>query len=234
MPASSPLTGQVLGHYRVAEQIGAGGMGIVFRAQDERLGRDVALKILPPGAIADEDARRRFRREAETLSQLNHPNIETVHDFDTQDDTDFLVMELPHGQTVATLLAQGPMAEKKLVQLGAQLAQGLAAAHERGIIHRDLKPSNLLLSDDGNLKILDFGLAKLVQPRGEFSETASLALTQGVVGTLPYMSPEQLRNEKLDARTDIYSAGVILYEMATGRRPHSSTDPMLIAAILHQ
>lgn len=197
------MIGQTLGHYRVLEQIGAGGMGVVYRAHDERLDRDVALKVLPPGTLADEAARKRFRKEALTLSKLNHPNIETVFDFDTQDGVDFLVMELIPGIMLDQKLAAGPLPEKDGLRLGQQLAEGLAAAHEQRIIHRDLKPGNLRLTPDGRLKILDFGLARLVHRAGEADLTASVTETQAVTGTLPYMAPEQLRGEPTDARSDI-------------------------------
>ena len=211
------MIGQTLGHYRVLEQIGAGGMGVVYRAHDERLDRDVALKVLPPGTLGDENARSRFRKEALTLSKLNHPNIETVFDFDTQDEMDFLVMELIPGTTLDQKLGARGLPEKEVLRLGQQLAGALAAAHEQGIIHRDLKPGNLSLTPDGRLKILDFGLARLLQPVSDSAITDSLSATRGPVGTLPYMAPEQLRGEKADARSDIWSAGTVLYEMATGR-----------------
>ncbi len=229
------MIGQTLGHYRMLEQIGAGGMGLVFRAHDERLDRDVALKVLPPGTLGDENARRRFRKEALTLSKLNHPNIETVFDFDTQDGVDFLVMELIPGATLDQKLAAGPLAEKELLRLGQQLAEGLAAAHAESVVHRDLKPGNLRLMPDGRLKILDFGLAKLLGPVSDAAVTESLSKTHGPVGTLPYMAPEQLRGEKADVRSDIWAAGAVLYEMATGRRPFpQSSYPMLTDAILRE
>ena len=229
------MVGKTASHYRILEKIGAGGMGVVYRARDERLQRDVALKVLPAGTLADESARKRFRKEALALSQLNHPNIATVHDFDTQEQTDFLVMELIPGVTLAEKLAAGPLAEKEISRLGGQLAQGLAAAHEQGVVHRDLKPGNLRVTPDGRLKILDFGLATLRRPVGESASTVTAGETGVVAGTLPYMAPEQLRGEKADARSDIYAAGVVLYEMATGRRPFAEVQgPQLVAAILQQ
>jgi TolB-like protein/Flp pilus assembly protein TadD len=229
------MIGQTLSHYRVLEQIGAGGMGLVFRAHDERLGRDVALKVLPLGTLTDENARKRFRKEALTLSKLNHPNIETVFDFDTQDGVDFLVMELIPGVTLDEKLAAGALPEKEVVRLGTQLTEGLAAAHAEGVVHRDLKPGNLRLTPDGRLKILDFGLAKLLRPVSDAAVTESLSQTRGAVGTLPYMAPEQLQGEAADARSDIWAAGAVLYEMAAGRRPFPQTSsPMLTDAILRQ
>jgi len=224
-----------LSHYRILEQIGAGGMGVVFRAHDERLDRDVALKVLPPGIVVEIATRRRFHKEALALSKLNHPNIATVHDFDTQDGTDFLVEELIEGLSLDAMLASGPLSEKEIIHLGSQLLEGLAAAHEHGVIHRDLKPANVRVTPDARLKILDFGLAMILH--GEVSPTAvteSLSETKPFVGTLPYMAPEQLLAGKLDARTDIWAVGCILYEMATGRRPFLGSGPALTDAILHQ
>ena len=229
------MVGQTLGHYRILEQIGAGGMGVVYRAHDERLDRDVALKVLPAGALSDEAARKRFRKEAIALSKLNHPNIATIHDFDTQDGTDFLVMEYIPGVTLTDRVSGGPLPEKEIARLGVQLAEGLSAAHEQSVIHRDLKPGNLRIMPDGRLKILDFGLAKLVHPLSETDLTASGSETHAVAGTLPYMAPEQLQGAALDARTDIYAAGVVLYEMATGRPPFQETLSTALAdAILHR
>ena len=224
-----------LSHYRILEQIGAGGMGVVFRAHDDRLDRDVALKVLPPGTVVEKSARQRFHQEALALSKLNHPNIATVHDFDTQDGTDFLVEELIEGLSLDAMLASGPLSEKEIIHLGSQLAEGLAVAHEHGVIHRDLKPGNVRVTPDARLKILDFGLAMIL--RGELSptaETESLSKTKGPVGTYPYMAPEQLLGGKLDARTDIWAIGCILYEMATGHRPFLGSGPVLTEAILHQ
>lgn len=229
------MIGQTLSHYRILEQVGAGGMGVVYRAHDERLDRDVALKILPPGTLADEAARKRFRQEALTLSRLNHPNIETVHDFDTQGNVDFLVMEFIPGVSLDKKLAEGALTEKEISRLGVQVADGLAAACQQGVVHRDLKPSNLLVTEDGRVKILDFGIAKLLQPVSETVTTDTLSETRAAAGTLPYMSPEQLRAEKLDSRSDIWAAGAVLYEMATGRRAFPEyVTAQLTDAILHK
>jgi eukaryotic-like serine/threonine-protein kinase len=223
-----------LSHYRIHEQIGAGGMGVVYRAHDERLDRDVALKVLSPGTIVELSARKRFHKEALTLSKLNHPNIATVHDFDTQDGIDFLVEEFIEGLSLDAMLAPGPLPEKEIINLGSQLAEGLAAAHEHGIIHRDLKPGNVRITPDARLKILDFGLAIIFR-----RETSPAAVTESMseikagAGTLPYMAPEQLLGRKLDARTDIWAAGCVLYEMATGRRPFAGSGPALTEEILH-
>ncbi|MGA7080751.1 MAG: protein kinase [Terriglobales bacterium] len=235
MPPDTPIVGQVLGHYRVLEQIGAGGMGMVFRASDQQLERDVAIKVLPAGMLADEAARKRFRQEALTLAKLNHPNIGTVYEFGSQEGLDFLVMEYVGGVAVDARLGSGPLAQKEILRLGFQLADGLASAHEHGVIHRDLKPANMRLTHDNRLKILDFGLAQFVRQETDIGVTASISETNQVVGTLPYMAPEQLRGEVTDQRSDLWSAGVVLYELATGRRPFAFTQaPLLIDAILNK
>jgi eukaryotic-like serine/threonine-protein kinase len=226
---------QTLGHYRIIEKIGAGGMGEVYRAQDLHLARDVAIKILPAGTLADEQARLRFRKEAEALSKLNHPNIQTVHDFDTQEEVDFLVVEFVLGPTLADKLGAGALPEKEIASLGVQMAAALQEAHERGVVHRDLKPGNIKVTPKGQLKLLDFGLAKLLKPLDATATTESVTETQAVSGTLPYMAPEQLRGEPADARTDIWAAGVVLYEMATGRRPfQAKLSTALAGDIQHQ
>ena len=224
----------VLSHYRILEQIGAGGMGVVYRAHDEHLDCDVALKVLPPGKLADEAARKRFRKEALALSKLNHPNIAVVHDFDTQDGTDFLVEELIPGVSLSEMLISGPLPEREIINLGSQLAEALQAAHQQGVTHRDLKPANIRVTPDARLKILDFGLARIVQPSSSTALTASETEAPSLAGTLPYMAPEQLLAEKIDPRTDIWAAGCVLYEMATGRPPFLGYGPALIDAILHQ
>jgi serine/threonine protein kinase len=187
------VIGRTLSHYRIAERLGTGGMGEVYRAHDEKLDRDVALKVLPEGALADEAARSRFRKEAHALSRLSHPHIATIHDFDSEDGIDFLVMELVTGQSLEEALRPGPMPEKDVLRLGTQLARGLQAAHAQGVVHRDLKPSNLALTPDGLLKILDFGLARLMNPRPAGPGHTTATETAGVVaGSPPYMAPEQL------------------------------------------
>jgi eukaryotic-like serine/threonine-protein kinase len=235
MAAGSQLVGQTLGHYRIIEQIGAGGMGVVYRARDEQLERDVAVKVLPPGALIDEAARKRFRKEALALAKLNHPNVATVHEFGSQGGTDFLVTEYIPGLALDMKLASGAIAESEVVSLGIQFAQGLSAAHKQGIVHRDLKPANLRLTSDGRLKILDFGLAQLMPHASELGMTTTLAESQQVSGTLPYMAPEQLHGEPADARTDIWAAGAVLYEMATAHRPFEQKVPTVLAGdILHK
>ena len=179
------MIGKTLSHYRVVEKIGAGGMGEVYRATDTQLERDVALKVLPAGTLADEAARKRFRKEALALAKLNHPHIATVFEFGTQDGVDFLVMELVEGVTLSDKLAMGPLGEKEITRLGMQLAEALEEAHEQGVVHRDLKPGNVMVTPKGQAKILDFGLAKLLRPVSETATTESFTETQGVAGTLP-------------------------------------------------
>jgi eukaryotic-like serine/threonine-protein kinase len=235
MAAPIRHTGGMLGRYRLLEQIGAGGMGVVYRAHDERLGRDVAIKLLTPGSIRSVVARHQVRNEAVALSRLSHPNIETIFEFDSIDECDFLVVELIPGVSLDELLSRGPLPQTLAVSLTMQLMRGLAAAHEKGIIHRDLKPSNLRLTPDSFLKILDFGIAHIGEEKDKEShdlttETHSTVLT----GTLAYMSPEQLRGAPLDPRSDIYAAGLVLYQMCVGRPPYSETGALLIDAILNR
>lgn len=229
------MIGHRLGHYRILEKIGAGGMGVVYRALDERLERDVALKILPAGALADDVARKRLHREACALAKLNHPHIAVIHDFGTQEGVDFLVMEYLPGITLGEKLKESSFPEEETIRLGAQLAEGLAAAHEQGVVHRDLKPGNLRLASDGSLKILDFGLAKLLRADSDPDVTATLTAASDALGTAPYMAPEQLRGEPAGTRTDIWALGAVLYEMATGQRAFPENQRVrLIDAILHQ
>ncbi|MGC2548608.1 MAG: protein kinase [Candidatus Sulfotelmatobacter sp.] len=217
------LKGVAVGHYRILEEIGFGGMGVVYKAEDSRLGRLVALKFLPEHMAADSVALERFRREARSASSLNHPNICTIYDIDVYQGREFIVMEYLDGQTLAVYITGRRAVSTELVaKLGMPIAEALAAAHSKGIIHRDIKPGNIFVTQSGLVKVLDFGVAKLVQ---ESDNTAVTTVTEAntITGTLPYMSPEQLRGENLDARSDIYALGVVLYEIATGQRPYSSS-----------
>jgi eukaryotic-like serine/threonine-protein kinase len=237
------LIGRTLGQYRVVEQLGAGGMGVVYRAHDEQLERDVALKVLPDGLLADETARKRFRREALALSRLNHPNIATVYAFGNDGGADYLAMELIPGTALSDKLAGGALPEKEALQLGAQITAALEEAHAQGVNHRDLKPANIVVTPRGVAKVLDFGLAQFFRPEkaspvdgtaGALA-TESIALTRGLVGTPAYMSPEQLRGEGADERTDLYALGCVLYEMVTGQPVFREEQPTrLIEAILHR
>ena len=210
-------------------------MGVVYLAHDEQLDRDVALKVLPPGSLEDETARKRFRNEALALAKLNHPNIETVFDFGTENGVDYLVTEYIPGVTLDAKLAVGALPEKLTLNLGAQLAEGLATAHSHNFVHRDLKPGNLRVTPDQRLKILDFGLARLVGPVSQTSVTRTAGEGDRMMGTLAYMSPEQVKGEKVDPRSDIWAVGIILYECATGARPFPDANPpQLIDAIVNQ
>ncbi len=227
------MIGQTLGHYRILEKVAAGGMGVVYRAHDEQLERDVALKVLPSGTLSNDASRRQFRKEALALAKLSHPNIETVYEFDTQDGIDFLVMEYVLGNTLAERLAAGVLPEKEVVALGMQIAAAMEEAHSRGIVHRDLKPRNIAITARGQAKVLDFGLAKLL-PQVNDVTSDTLTDTQAGAGTLPYMPPEQLQGESVDARADLYTIGAVLYEMATDRRAFPQELPSrVIDAILH-
>jgi TolB-like protein/Tfp pilus assembly protein PilF len=227
------MIGQTLGHYRILEKVAAGGMGVVYRAHDDQLERDVAVKVLPSGTLSDNSSRKQFRKEALALAKLSHPNIETIYEFDTQDGVDFLVMEYVPGQTLADRLASGALPEKEVVALGMQIAAAMEEAHNRGIVHRDLKPRNIAITARGEAKVLDFGLAKLLPQVNEMTSD-TLTETQAGAGTLPYMPPEQLQGESVDARADIYTIGAVLYEMATDRRAFpEELSSRVIDAILH-
>ena len=209
-------------------------MGVVYRARDEQLERDVALKVLPARNSSNDSARRHFRKEALALAKLNHPNIAAIYEFGSHDHTDFLVMEYVSGRTLAQRLDSGPLSEKEVISLGMQITAAIEEAHDGGIVHRDLKPSNIIVTGRGQAKVLDFGLAKLLQPAQELT-TDSLTDSQVAPGTLPYMSPEQLLNEPLDARSDTHAIGAVLYEMATGRRAFpEELFTQVVDAILHR
>src|SRR5262245_61343873 len=208
-------TGSRLGPYEILAPIGAGGMGEVYRARDPRLGREVAIKVLPASFSADAERLRRFEQEARAAGILNHPNITAVHDIGSHEGAPYVVQELLEGETLRSLLLHGRLPPRKAIEYAVQIAHGLAAAHEKGIVHRDLKPENLFVTRDGRVKILDFGLAKLTQQEegtpASYLPTATPTTQTGVVmGTLGYMSPEQVRGKPADARSDIFSFGAIL------------------------
>lgn len=215
------MTGQLFGHYRILAQIGAGGMGEVFRARDERLGRDVALKLIRPASSDNPDHLRRFEQEARAAAALNHPNIVAIYDVGFEGTTPYIVSELLEGKTLRQRLGDGPISLRDAVAYASQTAHALIAAHERRIVHRDLKPENLFLTNDGRIKILDFGVAKLQVPaeeKGSIENLSTVTKTGSVIGTVAYMSPEQLRGKPVDHRSDIFSFGAILYEILTGHR----------------
>ncbi|HYL84334.1 MAG TPA: protein kinase [Candidatus Angelobacter sp.] len=227
--------GTALGPYEILSPLGSGGMGEVYRARDSRLARDVALKILPRDFATDADRRARFEREARTLGQMRHPNILGILDIGTHDDLPFIVTEFLEGETLRERLRSGPLPQRKAIEIAAQIARGLGAAHERGVVHRDIKPENLFIGSDGHVKILDFGLARVEEAR-QSEATVTLQSAAGIVlGTAAYMSPEQARGQAVDSCSDIFSLGSVLYEMLSGQRPFSGdTYADLISAILRQ
>jgi len=231
----SRLVGRTISHYRILEKLGGGGMGIVYKAEDNRLGRFVALKFLPEVVLPDPVAAERFRREARAASALNHPHICTIHDIDEYEGRQFIVMELMEGQTLRHRIAAGPMEVEEIAKLGRQIAEALEAAHSKKIVHRDIKPANIFVTELGQAKVLDFGLAKLLHPVSAQSTIEDLVQTRGPVGTLPYMAPEQILGREVDGRTDIYALGMVLYEMTAGRRPfREDLATHLTDDILHQ
>src|SRR6202140_2271702 len=233
--ASPPTVGQLLGRYRILEKIGSGGMGVVFRAHDERLDRDVAIKTLPELELVTEATRRQFRREALSLAKISDPHVAMAFDFGHDNGTYYLVTELVPGLTLEAKLAGRPLPEAEVLHLGKQLASGLESAHSEGVIHRDLKPGNLKVTPDGRVKILGLGPPFMLKHENDLTATAPLSETSSDAGTLPYMAPEQLKGQHPDARADLWSAGVVLYEMSTGRTPFKDlTGARLIGAILDQ
>ena len=231
--------GSRLGPYEILAPLGAGGMGEVYRARDTRLGREVAVKVLPAALASDPERLKRFEREARSASSLNHPNIVTIYDIGSSDSVSYIAMELVSGEPLRAVLLQGALPVRRLLQIGAQIAEGLAKAHAAGIVHRDLKPENVMVTEDGLVKILDFGLAKLTQPDTSGSGTTQAPTVSGatgegvVLGTVGYMSPEQATGGAVDYRSDQFSFGSILYEMATGRRAFQrASAPQTLTAII--
>jgi len=223
------MIGKTVSHYRIVEKLGEGGMGVVYRAEDTRLERTVALKFLPPGLTRAPDAKERFIREARAASALDHPNICTIHEIDESDEGQlFIVMTCYAGRTLQEIVDEGPLPIEVAVDIARQVARGLSKAHAHGIIHRDIKPGNVFVTEDRQVKILDFGLAKLGAPSRLTRDGSSL-------GTLTHMSPELLSGGEADERSDVWALGVLLYEMVTGRLPfEGSHDPAVIYSVLNQ
>ncbi|MGZ4779812.1 MAG: serine/threonine-protein kinase, partial [Thermoanaerobaculia bacterium] len=230
--------GKRLGPYEILAPIGAGGMGDVYRARDTRLGRELAIKVLPPEFVASPERRRRFENEARAASALNHPNVLHVYDIGQEDSTYYIAMELVEGRTLREAMAAGAMTTKKLLDVAVPVADALAKTHAAGIVHRDLKPENIMISRDGFVKVLDFGLAKLAEDSlSDSDETATqrqnITESGALLGTVAYMSPEQAAGRTVDFRSDQFSFGTILYELVTGRRPFSKpSPPQTLAAII--
>src|SRR5262245_57801132 len=225
--APSDMIGRTLSHYRLVSELGRGGMGVVYRALDVTLGREVALKVLPHEFVADPERRRRFIQEAKSAAALEHPHIGVVYEVGEAEGITFIAMQLVRGHPLRELLQRGSLPARRAVELALEVAEGLSTAHDKGIVHRDLTPANVMVTDEGHAKIIDFGLAKLIE---RLSDAASEAETQrrteaGVVlGTTSYMSPEQARGEQADHRSDVFTLGIVLYQMLSGETPFKRTN----------
>src|SRR5580700_6222784 len=234
------MIGATVSHYRILGKLGGGGMGVVYEAEDVRLGRHVALKFIPDNLTGYPKSLERFEREARAASQLNHPNICTIHGIEDNNGHPFIVMEKLEGQSVKEMIHGKPMDMDKVLDIGVQVAEALTASHAKGVIHRDIKPANIFLTTTGQAKVLDFGLAKLTAEAKLATATdtgieESLTAVGVIPGTAVYMAPEQARSEALDARSDLFSFGVVLYEMSTGKKPFSGTNIVTtLDAVLHQ
>src|SRR5229473_4112975 len=234
------MKGRTLAHYEILDKLGEGGMGAVWQSRDTRLNRIVAIKTLPADKVADPQRKRRFVQEAQAASALNHPNIVTIYDINSDNGVDFIVMECVRGKTLDELIARRGMRLNELLSYAIQTADALSKAHAAGIVHRDLKPGNIMVTEEGRVKVLDFGLAKLTEPAppGEDEETRTIkpgTEDGAILGTISYMSPEQAEGKPVDARSDIFSLGAVLYEMATGSRAFQGSSKLsTLTAILRE